>query len=399
MKLRYDDETEAFRDELVAWMEANAPTPDEMAAEERRSSADLTGWARRWQRQLFDAGWLMPGWPPELGGCNATQQQQMVYFEEFARRDLPRSVNPQGLGIVAPSLVDAGTEEQKEQFLLPTLRGEVSWAVGMSEPDAGSDLANLKTRAVRDGDRFIVNGQKVWTSGAHHADWCFCFVRTDPDAAKHKGISLLIIDMNSPGITCRPLPDLTDPNHADFNEVFFEDVDVPAERLVGDLDRGWGLAMGSLGHERSMLWLMQANTLERNVRALRQLGTETGPDGRRYDEDPAFREALGAAYLDTQAVWFLGYQGFAKAMAGQTAPEHMLLKLYSSEVAQSLFRAGLDLTGAHAVDITGDPGGTGPTEGPWAMQYLRSFANTIAGGASEIQRNIIAERVLGLPRA
>jgi alkylation response protein AidB-like acyl-CoA dehydrogenase len=179
MRLRYDEATEHFRGELLAWLAAHVP-PAEARTEPRLSSEHLPGWPRAWQRTLFDHGWLVPGWPPELGGRNATPLQQMVYFEEFAKLDIARAYNPQGLGICASSLYDYGIEEQRERWLAPTLRGEVTWCVGMSEPGAGSDLAALQTGAVRHGDTYVVNGQKVWTSGAHHADWCFCFVRTDP---------------------------------------------------------------------------------------------------------------------------------------------------------------------------------------------------------------------------
>ncbi|HEV3351344.1 MAG TPA: acyl-CoA dehydrogenase family protein, partial [Acidimicrobiales bacterium] len=236
MRLQWDDDAEAFRRELDDWLDANLPPADKMR-EPKRSSAHLPDWARDWQRTLYEAGWLVPGWPPELGGRNATPVQQMIYFEELAKRDVPRSLNPQGLSICAASIVDYGTDEQKERWVLPTLRADITWCLGMSEPGAGSDLAGLSTRAVLDGDNFVVNGQKVWTSGAHDADWCLCFVRTDPDVPKHKGISALVIDMRTPGITCRPLPELTDPEYADFNEVFFSDVVVPRENLLGELNR------------------------------------------------------------------------------------------------------------------------------------------------------------------
>src|SRR5437773_4701530 len=209
MRLGYSEEAEAFRRELDDWLDANAP-PAEQVREPKLSSAHLPDWARDWQRRLFEAGWLVPGWPPVLGGRNATPTQQMIYFEEISSRDILRSANPQGLGIIAPSINDYGTPEQKARFLGPTLRAEISWCLGMSEPGAGSDLASLKTRAEPVGDEFVVNGQKVWTSGAHHADWCLCFVRTDPAAPKHKGITALIIDMTSPGVERRPFPELSD---------------------------------------------------------------------------------------------------------------------------------------------------------------------------------------------
>jgi len=398
MHLRYDAETEAFRAELVAWLADNLPSDEEVRADPRRSSAHLPDWAKAWTRRLFDDGWLVPGWPPELGGRNATPLQQMVYFEEFAKLAVPRAVSPQSLGIIAPSLYDHGSDEQKQRFLLPTLRGEISWCVGMSEPNAGSDLASLRTRAEQRDDTFVVNGQKVWTSGAHEADWCLCFVRTDPDAPKHKGISVLAIDMTTPGITCRPLPELTDPHYADFNEVFFEDVEVPAENLVGGLHQGWAMAVGSLAHERGMLWIMNARTIERNLARLVAAARQPRADGSRLADDPVFRDRLAALQVDAQAMLAMGYRGFAKFARGQAAPEHSILKLFGSELERRLWLEAIDAIGADALDVEADVHGA-YGEGAWAHQYLRSFANTIAGGTSEIQRNIIAERILGLPRS
>ncbi|MDQ3148265.1 MAG: acyl-CoA dehydrogenase family protein [Actinomycetota bacterium] len=391
MKLRFSDDDEAFREELGTWLEANPPPVEEAAADPARSTADLRPWARRWQRQLFDAGWLVPGWPPGLGGRNATAIQQMIYFEELARRGIRRTSNPQGLSIITPSIIDHGTAAQREQFALPTLRGEISWCLGMSEPGAGSDLASLSTSAVLDGDRFIVNGQKVWTSGAQHADWCFCFVRTDPSAAKHKGISVLIIDMASASIDTRPLPELTDHDYADFNEVFFTDVEVPGDRLVGDLHDGWRLSMGSLAHERAMLWIGYAHDLTEVLDHLVALG-------RQRPLDDHERDLVASAYVDAQAVQLMGYRGLAKFAKGQASPEQSILKLFGSEALQRAVLEASEMVGPEALDLDG----AGPPlwrEGSWATQWLRSFAGTIPGGTSEIQRNIIAERVLGLPRS
>src|SRR3954465_10713036 len=292
-------------------MQANRP-PREVLRRPKRSSADLPDWARDWQRKLFDAGWLVPGWPPELGGRNATPVQQMIYFEEMSAREIPRSLNPQGLGIISPSLEDHGTPEQVEKFLLPTLRAEIAWCLGMSEPTAGSDLASLRTRAVLDGDHFVVNGQKVWTSGAHHSDWCMCFVRTDPELPKHKDISALIIDMKTPGVQPRPFPELPDPAFSDFNEVFFDAVRVPRDQLLGEVDHGWPITQGSLAHERAMLWIDYAYSMERATRALVALGDE--PDGRggRIGDDPVFRDQVATIAVDTQALLCMGYRGFSK---------------------------------------------------------------------------------------
>jgi alkylation response protein AidB-like acyl-CoA dehydrogenase len=397
MRLQYAPEDEAFRAELDDWLDLHQPS-EARFGEPKQSSAHMPEWARMWQRTLFDAGWLVPGWPPELGGRNATPTQQMIYFEEMSSREIVRSANPQGLGIIAPSINDYGTPEQKERFLLPTLRAEISWCLGMSEPGAGSDLASLKTRAELVGDEFVVNGQKVWTSGAHHADWCLCFVRTDPAAPKHKGISALIIDMTSPGVERRPFPELTDRELCDFNEVFFTDVRVPADNLVGPLHGGWPITQGSLAHERAMLWIGYAYDVQRVVRALVELGDRPTPSGGRLGDDPRYRDAVAGFFVDAQALLTMGYRGFSKFLKGKAAPEHSVLKLYASESLQRALLFGAEALGVEALDLEW----LGPTmwrEGSWPIQYLRSFGGTIPGGTSEIQRNIIAERVLGLPRA
>ena len=396
MRLRYGEAEERFRRDLIAWLDENAPPPEVMNRR-KKSSADLPEWAREWQRTLFEQGWLVPGWPPELGGRNASPAEQMIYFEELSKRDIHRSLNPQGLGIVAPSIKDYGTPEQQERFLLPTLRAEIAWCLGMSEPGAGSDLASLSTRAVLDGDHFVVNGQKVWTSGAHHADWCLCFVRTDPNAPKHKGISALIIDMKTPGIECRPFPELSEPDYYDFNEVFFTDVVVPRAALLGELHQGWPITQGSLAHERAMLWIDYAYMVERSVRSMIDLGDQEGPDGIPLRQDPRFRDQVAGFYIDSQALMLLGYRGFSKFMRGRASPEHSLLKLYGSETLQNCLAAGIEAQGPDALD-TNILGPSMWRDGSWASQWLRSFSGTIPGGTSEIQRNIIAERVLGLPR-
>ena len=397
MRLSYGEAEERLRAELVAWLDEHAPSP-ELLAQPKRSSANLADWARAWQRELFDAGWLIPGWPPELGGRNASASEQMIYFEEMTRRDIPRSLNPQGLGIIAPSLRDAGTPVQQDRWLLPTLRAEIAWCLGMSEPGAGSDLASLKTRAVLDGDHFVVNGQKVWTSGAHDADWCMCFVRTAPDLPKHKGISVLIIDMRTPGVEARPFPELSEPAYLDFNEVFFTDVVVPKENLLGELNHGWALTQMSLGHERAMLWIDHSYLVQRALEAFIALGDQPGPDGQLLRDDERFRDEVARFHVDAEALMLMGYRGFSKLMRGRAAPEHSLLKLYGSETLQRLLLASAEAQGVAMLDEAI----YGPQmwrQGSWATQYLRSFSGTIPGGTSEIQRNIIAERVLGLPRS
>jgi alkylation response protein AidB-like acyl-CoA dehydrogenase len=400
MQLRFDDETEGFRAELCAWLEGHAPNPGPDAPQPR-SSADLPQWAREWQRELFDAGYLVPAYPSEYGGRNASAVQTMVYMEEMGRRELPRSFNPQGLSIITPSILDYGTEEQKQRFAVPTLKAEISWSLGMSEPGAGSDLAALKTRAEVFDDHFLVNGQKVWTSGAHHSDWNFCFVRTDPEAAKHKGISVILIDMKSPGITIRPLPDVLGQHHADFNEVFFDDVAVPRENLIGELNRGWSIAGGSLAHERGMMWIMAALSLDRDVERMAALVRSDERPGGRLADDPRVRDKAAGYHIDAQAMMLMGYKGFAKFARGVQSPEHSVLKLFASETQQRLRADVAEMIGPSAIE-TGGPVDLrlhgGETAAPWLTLWFHAFSQTIAAGTSEIQRNIIAERVLGLPR-
>jgi len=401
MKSYFDAETEAFRSTFRAWLVEHRPDPGEMAADPSLSTGHAPEWARRWTRTLFDAGYLVPGWPPELGGRNATPTQTLVELIELARAKVPRTTNVQGLGIVAPSIVDYGTATQIAEYAMPILHGEATACLGMSEPGAGSDLASLRTRAVRRGDTFVVDGQKVWTSGANYADFCFLFCRTDPDVPKHKGLSVLLVDMDTPGITVRPLPEIVHPGRPDLNEVFFSSVEVPATHLVGAEGDGWAMANGSLAHERGMVWVSAVMGIDEAMARLlaeapkRLAGLE--PVERGLAADRVVRCAI-----DATATRCLGYRGFAKLARGGTAPEQALMKLFSSQTRQSVAGVAADLAGAAGLAI--DPGpldghlSIDEPQGTWLEQWFGSFANTISAGTSEIQRNIIAERVLGLPR-
>jgi alkylation response protein AidB-like acyl-CoA dehydrogenase len=400
MRLHHDAETERFRAELREWLAANEPGLEEMRADPAQSTGHLPDWSRRWQRKLFDAGLLVPGWPRELGGRSLPPVQQLVYHEEMEKITAMRTTNPQGLSIIAPSILDYGSDFLKQKYLLPTLRAEISWCLGMSEPGAGSDLAGLATRAEVYDDHFRVSGQKIWTSGAHHADHCFCFVRTDPDAPKHRGISVLIIDMRAKGVNPRPLPELTDRAHADFDEVFFDGVVVPRDHLVGPLNQGWSITAGSLAHERGMVWLASAARANGTLDRLLRLARERGPDGRRIGESATFRDAVAGVYVDVQAMWFMGYRGFAKFAKGNISPEHSVLKLFGSELSQRASRLATEAQGVDTLDVEYQGTGFGDLFGepPWMKRYLQTYGSTISAGTSEIQRNIIAQRVLGLPR-
>ncbi|OBI03536.1 acyl-CoA dehydrogenase family protein [Mycobacterium scrofulaceum] len=390
MQLTFDADVEAFRSEFIAFLDAHLPS-DAEAFERPRSSSHVPDWARRWQRLLFDSGWLLPGNPPEFGGRNATLLQQYVYLEELGRRRIYQSFNPQGVGIIAASLLTFGTPEQKRKWAAPILRAEMTAALGMSEPGAGSDLASLKTRAVLDGDHFVVNGQKVWTSGAHDADVLLTFVRTDPKAPKHKGISVLLIPTDTPGVVRRPFASMCDNDEVDFNEVFFTDARVPAENLVGELNGGWRVATGSLGHERVMLWMGYVDLLH-------ELSIDFAPSS------SLERDHYASLVMDTYALRLLGSAALSRAARGEEdVPAQSVLKLLGSEALQ---RASEDALNAARTDGLVRRAVTAPFAAlnldshyrSWFDRYARTFAATIAGGTSEIQRNIIAERVLGLPR-
>jgi alkylation response protein AidB-like acyl-CoA dehydrogenase len=401
MRLRFDDSAEAFRVEFRAWLAANRPSPEAMAADPSVSTGHAPQWARDWTRKMFDAGWLVPGWPPERGGRNANSVETIIYMEELYKARVPRTTNVQGLGIVAPSILDYGTPEQVEQYAMPVLRGDKTACLGMSEPGAGSDLASLSTRAVRDGDNYVVTGQKVWTSGANFADFCFLFCRTDPNAPKHKGISILLVDTDTPGITVRPLPEIIHPEHPDLNEVFLDDVVVPATNLVGEENNGWVMANGSLAHERGMVWL--SNVLSVELAMSHLMGQAPSLLAAMPSEERgAAVDKLVQLQIDTVAARCLGYRGFAKLVRGGDAPEQALMKLFATELRQAVALVGAELEGVSAIDsgnvVADGTQSVDDPQGSWLEQYFHSFANTISAGASEIQRNIIAERVLGLPR-
>ncbi len=399
MRLTYTSEVEAFRDEFSAWLDANLPDPASTTARPR-SSGDIPAWAREFQRRMFDDGWLVPGYPPEFGGRNASLYEQAVYWEELGRRRVTQSFNPQGLGIVSASIITFGTDEQKHRWAVPIMRAERTAALGMSEPGAGSDLAGLSTRAVLDGDRFIVNGQKVWTSGAHHADVLLAFVRTDPDVPKHKGISALIIETATSGLVRRPFQDITG-RQPDFNEVFFDDVEVPAENLVGELNDGWRVCTGSLAHEREMLWILWSQGLDQMLDAM--LSQLNGGAGAGAADDPVVLDGLGSSIMDSWALRLLGQRQLARSQRGLHVADQSLLKLLGSEAQQKLALLMLESLGPAALDRTVPEGAQSPYDSDrsalsWADRYWFTFAGTISGGTSEIHRNIIAERVLGQPR-
>jgi alkylation response protein AidB-like acyl-CoA dehydrogenase len=389
MDLSYTPAEERFRGELRAWLAAN-PAGD---APERLD--DWVAYGKRWQRTLYEAGWCGVHWPRQYGGRGASLIEQIIFQEEMARARTPLLINLAGLTMGGPVLIAHGTDAQKRRHLRAILSADEIWCQGFSEPNAGSDLAALKTRAVLDGDSFIVDGQKVWTSFARYADWCMLLVRTDPDAPKHKGITFLLVDMHSPGITVRPLRQIS--GEEDFNEVFFEEVRVPRANVVGEINAGWDIAITTLMHERQTLTFsrqLQSRVALNDLLSLARRHPAAAPAARQ----PLLRQRLAAAYIDSEAMKYTALRNLTKALRGGVpGPEGSIEKLFWSEMYQRLLETAVELEGPYGQLLKGSPHTL--DDGVWPHLLLYSRGRTIAAGSSEIQRNIIAERVLGLPRA
>jgi len=390
---RFDEEHEQFREEIRAFVAAELPPGyGEGAYNDREDApAGARDHSREFQRKLANRGWMTLAWPKEYGGLGAGPMQQLVYNEEMSRLRAP-AFGGIGQAMVGPTLMLHGTEAQRQRFLAPIARGELSWCQGFSEPGAGSDLASLQARAVIDGDDFVVNGQKVWTSGAHRADWCILLARTDPEAPKHKGISYLLMDMKSPGITIKPLTNMLD--SAAFNELFLDNVRIPRENLVGELHRGWYVATTTLDFERSGIQrIVFAETL---LHDLIGWARDHGNGARPIDR-PQVRNHLAELQIEFDVGRLLAYR--VAWMQGQGLvpnAEASVAKLYSTELQQRFASAAVNLPGAAGALGRGSPGA--PLGGRFASYYLASMSYTIAAGTSEVQRNIIAQRGLGLPR-
>ncbi len=342
-----------------------------------------------WRKALAERGWLAPAWPKEYGGAGMGVMDQFILNEEFAKERAPQ-IGGLGVMMLGPTLIEHGTEEQKREHLPRILAGEESWCQGYSEPGAGSDLASLQTRAVRDGDDFVINGQKIWTSVAHFADYCFLLARTDPDAPKHRGITYFLVDMKSPGITVQPLVNMTGSH--DFNEVFFEDVRVPARNVVGEVDRGWYVGTTTLDFERSSIGTAVGNRqqIEDYAGWLRENRRAVGEA--RYE---SLRTRWADRATEVQVATMLAYRVISMQAAGQIPnSEASVAKLFGSELSQRIANTAMQMLGMQGAVRQADA----PFDGNVPESYLGGVSQTIAGGTSEIQRNIIATRGLGLPR-
>jgi len=362
VELRDSPDEAAFREGVRSWLEANLPAGDR----------------REWSRKMFDAGYAGLTWPKEYGGPGAPYTHQAIALEEFARAEAPPHMGVIGLGMAGPTIMAHGTEEQKRRYLPKILSAEEIWCQGFSEPGAGSDLSGVRTSIdVRD-DGFVINGQKVWSSFAHIADFCILVGRSDPESERHAGLSYVIADMHAPGVEVRPLRQITgDP---EFNEIFFSDVQVPRENLLGEIGGGWQVAMTTLLHERGTLGFALAGALDSQVRKLVTLTKERGAD-------PLIRDRVAQEWIQLQALKLTNMRSLTTLVqTGIPGPEGSVSKLHWSEQNQRLTKLAMEIL-------------EGEDDGYWGYQQLRSRGNTIEAGTSEILRNIIAERVLGLPRS
>ena len=396
MDFSFSEKDKAFADEARAWLEANVPHA--WRKDHAWSRAEDPLWiqiARDWQRTLFEGGWAAISWPREQGGRGATVIERWLFEEQLDRVGAPRPIASSGaVDLIGSALLNHGSEAQRARFMKPLLSGADLWCQGFSEPGAGSDLGSLRTRGERDGDHFVVNGQKVWTSHADIADWCFLLCRTEHDAPKHKGISLLLVDMRTPGISVRPLKQMT--GDAEFCEVFFDNVRVPADLMVGAPGAGWQIAMGILAHERGPVWTFTfqrriRRSFERLVRQARARGAGNGALA-----DPLLRQRLAQSHIEVELLRLVGYRSLTKLLrTGHPGVESSIEKVLGSETDQRLQEVGMQVLGPYGTVYEERHVATAEA---MAREYMYSRSETIMGGTSEIQRNLIAQRILGLPR-
>ena len=385
MDLRDTPEEATFRAGLRTWLEEHLP--DELRGHRGGAARFHEPEMRAWSRAQYDAGYSGLTWPKEYGGGGAPYTHQAIFLEEMARAEAPPHIGVIGLGMAGPTIIAHGTEEQKSRYLMPILSAAEIWCQGFSEPDAGSDLAGVRTSARLDGHRFVVDGQKVWSSFAHIADWCILLTRSDPDSTRHSGLTYLVVDMHAPGVEVRPLRQIT--GEAEFNEIFFSGVDVPVENVLGEVGGGWQVAMTTLLHERGTLGFALQAALEVQIRKLQALARDRGAD-------PLQRDRIAREWIEMQALRYTNYRALSQLVkTGMPGPEGSISKLVWSEANQRVTKLALELLGPDA--SLGED--NAPYAGYWQYQQLRSRGNTIEAGTSEILRNIVAERVLGLPRS
>jgi alkylation response protein AidB-like acyl-CoA dehydrogenase len=388
MDLTLSPNEEAFRDEFRAWLESNHPG--------KPPEDEVEGFAfrRRWQSQLHKGGWAGLSWPKEYGGRGATLIEQAIFSEEMVRANAPAPANVLGLVMGGPVVIHHGTEEQKQRYLEPILSAEEIWCQGFSEPEAGSDLASLKTRAVKRDGGWVVTGQKVWTTLAHTAKWCMLVARTDQDAPKHQGLTYFLMDMDQDGVEVKPLVQIT--GEAEFNEIFMDEAYIPDENVVGGVGNGWGVAITTLMNERAGLAFAAQAALKTHIGDAIALAQSTSRDGKPTSDDPVIRDRLAQLFIESEIFRVTNYRGLTKIMKnGVPGPEGSLGKWQWAEVNQHLMELALEIEGPYGQFKDGSEYAL---DGDWQYQFLRTRANSIEGGTTDILKNIVAERVLGLPK-
>jgi alkylation response protein AidB-like acyl-CoA dehydrogenase len=383
MDFTYGADAERLRAEIRAWIEANLD-PELTGGGSLELTPERLERLRAWNRKLADAGYAGQAWPREYGGREASVVEQLVYLEEMSRASAPGPINSIGLANIAPAIMEHGTPEQKERFLRPMLRGDEIWCQGFSEPEAGSDLASLRTRALADGDDFVISGQKIWNTFGPWADWCELLVRTNSEVAKHRGISCLLVDMRLPGIEARPLRTITGSH--EFSELFFDEVRVPRSALLGSVDAGWSVAMTTLSHERAGVASLYLGVRKKVARLIEDArGTARG--GGTAVQDPVARQKIARCYMMGAYMEALGQRAISDGIHGRPpGPEGSLAKLVWADVEKLVAEASVDVLGADA------------SSGRWGHDRVYVTSTSIAGGTSQVNKNIIATRVLGLPR-
>jgi alkylation response protein AidB-like acyl-CoA dehydrogenase len=380
---------ETFRDEVRTWLEENHPGPEPEGLEE------VLAFRVEWQRRLHEAGWAGISWPKEYGGRGATMIEQAIFAMEAARAEAPSPANVLGLAMGGPVVIAHGTEEQKQRYLEPILTAEEIWCQGFSEPESGSDLASLKTKAVKDGDDWVVTGQKVWTSYAQFSKWCMLVARTDPDAAKHQGLTYFLMDMEQDAVQVRPLVQIT--GTPEFNELFIEEARIPQENVIGEVGGGWQVAITTLMNERAGLAFGAIAQIRNSIGRLLRLASETRLNGGSAAEDSHYRQQLAQLYIEAETFRLNAFRGLTKTMqSGTPGPEGSLGKWQWADIHQSLTELAMDIEGPYSPLDHGAEHAV--ADGRWQYLFLRSRANSIEGGTTDILKNIIAERVLGLPK-
>ncbi len=394
MDLNLSAEERQFCNEFRTWLEASVPR--DWPEWREKPLEESFPYLRSWQRKLYEGGWAAVSWPKEYGGRGATLMQQALFWEEMARLEAPPMVNSLGLGLIGPTIIAYGTESQKKRFVPKILSAEEIWCQGFSEPNAGSDLASLQTEARLDENHYVVNGQKVWTSYGWIGDWCELVVRTDASVPKHKGLTVLLVDMKSPGVEVRPLRQMT--GESEFNELFFRDVRVPVDNVLGKVNDGWNVAVSTLLHERGSYGARLHLLFKRNINRLIELARSFERNGHPASQDPLVRQKLAQCYAEIEIMRLNQLRAFSRITAtGIPGPEGSIQKIFWSELNQRVQQLAQELLGPYGQLLKDDPHVV--DGGLWSYGYLRCRGNTIEAGTSEVQRNIIGHFVLGLPRS